>query len=160
MWVTPISNTSLYFQIGSAYELAVPVFRQPYGVGEPRIVGGQPAAKGQFPHQVGLFINGKTFCGGSLISKSWVMTAAHCVYKFGVWGVVLGVLKIRDTNEPGRVTVISTTAIRHEAYNSSATSNDIGLIDLETEVNFSGKSNLGTANLILCLEFFGTIRFG
>ncbi|XP_069965943.1 serine protease SP24D [Bactrocera oleae] len=44
-----------------------------------RIVGGQYAADGQFPHQIALYIRGGFACGGSIISESYVVTAAHCV---------------------------------------------------------------------------------
>jgi secreted trypsin-like serine protease len=43
-----------------------------------RITNGLSAHRGQFPWQVALIINGGTFCGGSLISSLWVLTAAHC----------------------------------------------------------------------------------
>jgi secreted trypsin-like serine protease len=43
-----------------------------------RITGGFPAARGQVPWQGALIINGAWFCGGSLISALWVLTAAHC----------------------------------------------------------------------------------
>jgi len=43
-----------------------------------RITNGFTASPGQFPWQVALIINGGSFCGGSLISSLWVMTAAHC----------------------------------------------------------------------------------
>jgi secreted trypsin-like serine protease len=43
-----------------------------------RITGGQPASRGQFPWQVALIIDDLYFCGGSLISNLWVLTAAHC----------------------------------------------------------------------------------
>lgn len=44
-----------------------------------RIVGGQYAADGQFPHQIALYVRGGFACGGSIISESYVVTAAHCV---------------------------------------------------------------------------------
>ena len=35
----------------------------------PKIVGGSEAAAHQFPWQVGIFMDGKNFCGGSIICK-------------------------------------------------------------------------------------------
>merc|ERR1712198_485117 len=44
-----------------------------------KIVGGEEAEPNQWPWIVALFIDNAWFCGGSLISENWVMTAAHCV---------------------------------------------------------------------------------
>jgi len=43
-----------------------------------RICNGSPAVPCQFPWQVALIIDNSYFCGGSLISSQWVLTAAHC----------------------------------------------------------------------------------
>ena len=54
------------------------------GVGkQSRIVGGTEAKPAEFPWQVGFRYDttyGRTgiFCGGSLINKKWVVSAAHC----------------------------------------------------------------------------------
>ena len=40
---------------------------------------GGNARCGQFPWQVALVIENTFFCGGSLISSQWVLTAAHCL---------------------------------------------------------------------------------
>jgi len=146
--LTLISKTRLHFQVSSAYELPVPIVRQPYGVGEPRIIGGQPAAKGQFPYQAAIFLDGNNFCGGSLISKNWAMTAAHCVDPFQQWVVVFGAQDIRNTSEPGRVTIVSKQGITHEKYDGHIIINDIGLIYLPKDVVFSGKCILETHSLI------------
>lgn len=45
----------------------------------PRIVNGAFAARGQFPYQVSVRVNGEHSCGGALISQNYVVTAAHCV---------------------------------------------------------------------------------
>ncbi|WP_158280931.1 serine protease [Promicromonospora sp. AC04] len=51
----------------------------------PQIIGGQPAVEGQYPWLVGLGSAGdgtpweRQFCGGSVITETVVITAAHCV---------------------------------------------------------------------------------
>lgn len=47
-----------------------------------RIVGGSETARHQFPYQAGLLLHleaGNGWCGGSLVSENYVMTAAHCI---------------------------------------------------------------------------------
>ncbi|XP_044060421.1 coagulation factor IXa [Siniperca chuatsi] len=45
-----------------------------------RIVGGKMVIPGEIPWQVALIErpSGQLFCGGSILSKRWVITAAHC----------------------------------------------------------------------------------
>lgn len=45
-----------------------------------RIVGGNEAPAHEYPWIVGLSKQGKLYCGGSLISHNYVMTAAHCTH--------------------------------------------------------------------------------
>lgn len=51
---------------------------------EGRIAGGSEAAVNQFPYQAALFphaLGGKIFCGGSIISAYYLISAAHCFYE-------------------------------------------------------------------------------
>lgn len=47
-------------------------------------MGGEEARAGQFPWQAAIYVensSGRYFCGGALVSSSWVLTAGHCVYE-------------------------------------------------------------------------------
>jgi len=45
----------------------------------PQVVGGSETSPYSRPYQVALLMNGRQGCGGTLISKDWVLTAGHCL---------------------------------------------------------------------------------
>lgn len=92
------------------------------GVGkQSRIVGGTRAKPVEFPWQVGFrweTSNSRTniFCGGSLIDKKWVVSAAHCFQRMNPppdqLKVVLGEFDVR--NEEGNEVVIAARRVSLE----------------------------------------------
>jgi secreted trypsin-like serine protease len=44
-----------------------------------RIVNGNKTTPGAYPWAVGIQFGDKLYCGGSLITNRFVITAAHCV---------------------------------------------------------------------------------
>ena len=47
----------------------------------PKVVGGTDALPGSWPWQVLLDFNaqlGPVYCGGSILTRYWIVTAAHC----------------------------------------------------------------------------------
>jgi len=45
----------------------------------PYIINGQWAARGAWPWQIMLKLNGRFQCGGVVLNNRWILTAAHCI---------------------------------------------------------------------------------
>ncbi|XP_060776193.1 serine protease 27-like [Neoarius graeffei] len=106
-----------------------------------RIVGGQSASDGMWPWQVSLqspAYTGGHFCGGSLINKDWVLTAAHCFSSTKTSGltVYLGKQTLSGLN-PNQIARGVKQVILHPNYNSGTQDNDIALLLLNSSVTFT-----------------------
>merc|ERR1712095_148377 len=108
------------------------------------IVGGDEAVPHSHPHQVGLFIDDMYFCGGSLISQDYVLTAAHCCDGAFFIEVVMGALKIRET-ESTQVRKTSYDFATHEDWDPNNIENDICWIKLPETVELD--ANIQTVGL-------------
>ncbi|XP_040211887.1 serine protease 27-like [Rana temporaria] len=105
-----------------------------------RIVGGDDAAKGEWPWQVILQKDGFPLCGGSLVADSWVLTAAHCFDKPvnpSDFTIYLGAHKLTDLQDPNIVSRRVKQIIIHPKYSPLGSGADITLMELEQPVNFT-----------------------
>lgn len=89
-----------------------------------RIVKGNAATRGQFPHQISLqFSSSRTnfehVCGGTIVSSTAIVTAAHCLVlgPSDLYRVVAGILNLNDSNA-ARQNVDVSYYTRHPQYNS------------------------------------------
>ncbi|XP_050087009.1 coagulation factor IX-like [Anopheles aquasalis] len=114
------------------------------------IVGGEDAVKGEYPHMalLGRPSTGDSdgsgdlaiewFCGGSLISNRFVLTAAHCAYnkmQNPPTIVRLGEHNLKDSQSPSRQDFGVQRIVHHPNFQHAY--NDISLIELSARVIFN-----------------------
>ncbi|XP_076174782.1 venom serine protease Bi-VSP [Ptiloglossa arizonensis] len=110
-----------------------------------RVVGGEPAQLGAWPWIVALGYHGKEnplkprwLCGGSLISAKHVLTAAHCASRADLFMVRVGDLNLlRDDDGASPVEIEIDQKIVHPQYSTSKMENDIAVLRLKEEVQFT-----------------------
>ncbi|XP_072350843.1 transmembrane protease serine 12-like [Scyliorhinus torazame] len=124
-----------------------------------RVLGGQDALPGAWPWQVSVQFRLREFrwhvCGGMIIDRRWVLTAAHC---FGEnsrlansWLVVTGMHRRSYYTIHTRVMEVK-KIIKHHAFNDETLGNDIALVQLRGAIVYSGYAQpicLPTASSLL-----------
>ncbi|XP_035272258.1 mast cell protease 4-like isoform X2 [Anguilla anguilla] len=101
------------------------------------IVNGKEARPHSRPYMVSVQQGNEHFCGGFLVSNSFVMTAAHCGERRESLTVLLGAHDISKEKKSIRVKVAKYHI--HPKYNASTLENDIMLLQLKTAVQKSKK---------------------
>lgn len=110
-----------------------------------RIVGGEEAKEGEYPWLAALSRRGKFYCGGALISKKHVLTAAHCMYGMTPKDitVTMGVHNRSSSRwAPGRIERKLAKVSVHERFDVSNFNNDIAILELSREVHIDGEGEL------------------
>ncbi|KAJ0176073.1 hypothetical protein K1T71_008247 [Dendrolimus kikuchii] len=107
-----------------------------------RILGGVPATVGQYPFKTGLIgdvtgLNTLSVCGGALISKTRVATAAHC-WNDAVHQICGGSPLFWDLNYlfSGGTRITASAAAVHPNWNPILVRNDIAVLYLLTLLRY------------------------
>ncbi|XP_035120984.2 suppressor of tumorigenicity 14 protein isoform X1 [Callithrix jacchus] len=111
-----------------------------------RVVGGTDADEGEWPWQVSLHALGQGhICGASLISPSWLVSAAHCYiddrgFRYSdptQWTAFLGLHDQSKRSAPEVQERQLKRIISHPSFNDFTFDYDIALLELEQPVEYS-----------------------
>ncbi|TMW53533.1 hypothetical protein DOY81_001410 [Sarcophaga bullata] len=117
-----------------------------------RVMGGDFARRGEYPYHAAIFLGSSYGCGGSIISETFVLTAAHCVYNRQPSQMYVRVGTI-DLRTPVGQTVRAKEFILHPQYNRPTKDLDLALIRLSQPLKLGSatvnKIELSTAPMNL-----------
>lgn len=101
-----------------------------------RIFNGEIAGPTDFPYMAGVLVHydsGNSFCGGSLISRNFVLTAANCVHRAPSTSVLLAAVNMHSVGLNIRVNQIRI----HPEYSFDESLNDIATLELSITVDLT-----------------------
>lgn len=102
----------------------------------PRIIGGEKAQIEQFKWQAALLYESKLLCGGTIISPTKIVSAAHCVFRI----TDVRPLQVRvgsvDWKNGGKLVNVR-RFVRHPDYNKpTLLNNDVAVITISESLTF------------------------
>ncbi|XP_037794678.1 proclotting enzyme-like isoform X2 [Penaeus monodon] len=103
-----------------------------------RLVGGNWAEINEYPWMVALLYKGHFYCGGTLISDRYVLTAAHCIEGVNVNNlrVMIGDHVRSFPIETKSRDYQAVYSVYHHEFNRSTYNHDIGLVKLGQKVEY------------------------
>ncbi|XP_053673533.1 chymotrypsin-2-like [Anopheles nili] len=117
----------------------------------PRIAGGMDANDGQFPFQVALINGGLVYCGGSIVNRRWVLTAAACI--FGKAPADVDLFVGSADRLTGGQNVTAERFVLHPDFDEQTYANDIGLVRMAESLSFTSEQ---LQPVTLATDFFET----
>lgn len=112
--------------------LALEAASMPSDPGSMQIVGGQPGKIENFPYIASIYDN-VHFCGGSIISPRFVVTAAHCTIKASP--AQLSIRVGHAEHRSGKKYTIKAIH-NHPKYNERTLDYDVSLLELGSDIEF------------------------
>lgn len=103
----------------------------------PKIVNGQDATPCEYTWQISMRQRSNHYCGGSIISDKWILTAAHCVPGASGDTIVVGDYNKDSNNDQYQAEHSIKQIISHPKYNSRTMKYDFALIELRTAIKFN-----------------------
>lgn len=107
------------------------------GNGTSRIVGGQITEIESVPYLVSFQYKGEHNCGGSIISKDWILSAAHCLNDWNWEDYKIRVGSSRTTR--GGTLIDVDYMVPHPSYDQDTNDFDFLLIKLKKAITFSDR---------------------
>ncbi|XP_049964351.1 trypsin alpha-3-like [Schistocerca serialis cubense] len=126
-----------------AQGLALPTRARPVFFGRGRVIGGSDVSISDYPYQASLLQDGSHFCGASIISGTWTLTAAHCV--LGTSASRLGMRVGTTTRDSGGSVHSASSVTWHESYNFYTNDYDIAVV--QTSDSFPLGANVQVVSL-------------
>jgi len=113
--------------------------QRPRGNGE-RIIGGQQAARGQFPYQAQIQYLSSHQCGAAIINEHWLVTAGHCVTGLAIsYTVVANQYDILSAEGMERRQTAQ-RIVRHTNYSGDPIAYDIALVRVANPLYTPGEN--------------------
>lgn len=150
LWVTMIFNSRSFLLKLPSFPQGGNALHDPVAIGRPQnlsvinelIIGGEEISIRQFPWQVSIAAGSLHICGGTILSPTKILTAAHCFAALNQ-GQLLRHIRVRAGssrhNEKGTVREI-VRAILHPEFNQpTRINNDIAVLILKVKLDINSR---------------------